>query len=94
VLAGFGGVLAEAMEDTRLLPPDFSKDPIVEELNKLKSAALLRGFRGTPAAEIVASLGQLIRSTPKIAEIDLNPVVLYTRGTGAVGYGRIDRSRC
>jgi acetate---CoA ligase (ADP-forming) len=90
LLAGFGGVLAEAMKDTRLLPPDLSKDAIVEELNKLKSAALLRGFRGTPAldvgaaAEIVAALGQLIRSAPRIVEIDVNPVVLYAQGSGAV----------
>ncbi|MFZ0198906.1 MAG: acetate--CoA ligase family protein [Candidatus Sulfotelmatobacter sp.] len=90
LLAGFGGILAEAMNDTRLFPADLSKEAIVEELTKLRSATLLRGFRSTPAldigaaAEIVAALGQLIRSAPRIIEIDVNPVVLYAQGSGAV----------
>ncbi|MGB9363378.1 MAG: acetate--CoA ligase family protein, partial [Candidatus Sulfotelmatobacter sp.] len=79
-----------AMNDTRLFPADLSKEAIVEELTKLRSATLLRGFRSTPAldigaaAEIVAALGQLIRSAPRIIEIDVNPVVLYAQGSGAV----------
>ncbi len=44
LLVGFGGVLAEALHDVRLLPPDLSLDEIVKELGKLKSAALLHGF--------------------------------------------------
>jgi acetate---CoA ligase (ADP-forming) len=90
VLVGFGGVQAELIKDVRLLPHDLPKDAIVRELRALKGGALFDGFRGSPAldldaaAEIVLSLGGVLAGTPSIREIDLNPVVLYPRGQGAV----------
>ena len=90
LLAGFGGVLAEAARDVRLLPPDLSIDEIVDELHRLRSAALLRGFRGSPpvnvhaAAQILAALGAVIQVHPEIVEIDLNPVVVYPGDKGAI----------
>ena len=90
LLAGFGGVLAEAIRDVRLMPPDLSIPEIAHELEKLQCAALLRGFRGSPpldvdaAAQILSGLGALIQSSPEIEEVDINPVVVYPRGAGAV----------
>jgi acetate---CoA ligase (ADP-forming) len=90
LLVGFGGVLAEAVKDVRLIPPDLSVEAIVEELYRLKSAPLLRGFRGSPAldvraaAEIVCRLGALMLSNPAIKEADINPVVVYPQGQGAL----------
>jgi acyl-CoA synthetase (NDP forming) len=63
---------------------------IERELNMLKSAAILRGFRGSPAldvaaaADIISRVGALLRSQPSIREIDLNPVIIYPRGEGAL----------
>ncbi len=90
LLVGFGGILAEALHDVRLLTPDLPVEAIVEELYKLKSAALLRGFRGSPpldvnaVAEVVARLGSLMRSQPEIVEVDINPVVVYPSGALAL----------
>ncbi|HKF46413.1 MAG TPA: acetate--CoA ligase family protein [Terracidiphilus sp.] len=90
LLAGFGGVLAEAIGDFRLMPPDLSCEEIVSELNRLKCGKLLRGFRGSPAvdieaaAKIVHAVSQLLRSAPGIESIDINPVVVYPKGQGAV----------
>lgn len=90
ILVGFGGVQAELLHDVRLLPPDLTHDAIVAELRALKSGALLDGFRGSPAldidaaATIIAALGRVLLGTPAIREIDLNPVVVYPRGQGAV----------
>jgi acetate---CoA ligase (ADP-forming) len=90
LLVGFGGVLAEALRDSRLLPPELSVEAIECELFQLKSAALLRGFRGSPAldvraaAEIVHRLASLMLATPQIRELDINPVIVYPRGHGAV----------
>jgi succinyl-CoA synthetase beta subunit len=90
LLVGFGGLLAEALHDVRLLPPDLNLDAIIGELYQLKSAALLRGFRGSPAldvsaaAEIVQSVGSLMRAVSAIREIDINPVVVYPEGQGAL----------
>jgi hypothetical protein len=65
-------------------------EEIVAELNRLKSAELLRGFRGSPAldigaaAQIVEKVGALLMAEPRIWEIDLNPVIVYPRGSGAL----------
>lgn len=89
-LAGFGGVQAEILHDVRLLPADLTVEEIERELNLLKSAAILRGFRGSPAldvaaaAAIISRVGALLESQPSIREIDLNPVIIYPRGEGAL----------
>jgi acyl-CoA synthetase (NDP forming) len=90
ILAGFGGVTAEILQDVRLLTPDLTREAIKAELDQLKSAALLHGYRGSPAldveaaASLIETIGRLLRAEPSIREIDLNPVVLYPAGEGAV----------
>ncbi len=90
ILAGFGGVQAEILKDVCLLSPDMPRDAIIAELHALKSGVVLRGFRGSPAldvgavADIIMRLGALLLAEPSIREIDLNPVVVYPQGKGAV----------
>jgi len=90
VLVGFGGILAEAIHDVRLLPPELSVDEVIAELHQLKCSAILRGFRGSAAldvkaaAEIVCRLGSLMSSNPEVQELDINPVVVYPEGQGAL----------
>jgi hypothetical protein len=90
LLAGFGGVLAEALRDVRLMPPDLPIEEIVKELGALRCATLFRGFRGSPpldveaAAGILFALGEVARCYPNIEEIDINPVVIYPKGQGAL----------
>jgi len=90
ILAGFGGVTAEILQDVCLLAPDMTREAIVAELGKLKQAALLHGYRGAPAldvnavADLIGRIGQLLRGEPGIQELDLNPVVVYPEGQGAV----------
>jgi acyl-CoA synthetase (NDP forming) len=90
LLIGFGGVFAEAIKDIRLLPPDLPIAAIEEELMRLRCSALLRGFRGSSAldvgsaAEAVYRLGHLVKSCPEIAEVDVNPLVIYPKGRGSV----------
>ncbi|ODP37759.1 acetate--CoA ligase family protein [Sphingomonas turrisvirgatae] len=90
ILVGFGGVTAELLHDVRLLPIDLTHEAIVTELRQLKQAALLGGYRGSPAldidavARLIAGLGRVLAGTPNIREIDLNPVVVYPEGEGVV----------
>lgn len=90
ILVGLGGVTAEVIQDVRLLDADLSQAEIVAELNRLKSAALFHGFRGAPVLDIdavaalIERLGQVLRGTPAIREIDLNPVVVYPQGQGVL----------
>ena len=90
LMIGLGGVVAEALQDVRLLAPDLPVERIEAELHLLRGAALLRGFRGSgvadvrAAAEIVARVGALLLSNASIVEIDVNPVVVYAAGQGAM----------
>ena len=90
VLAGFGGVQAEILHDVRLMPADLTLDGFARELELLKSAPLLRGFRGAPpldvaaVADLISRIGALLRGEPDILEIDLNPVIVYAKGKGAI----------
>jgi acetate---CoA ligase (ADP-forming) len=90
VVVGFGGVQAEILKDSRLLAPDMNDSEILAELHRLKSAALLEGFRGSSRLDveavvrIVRAIGFLLLDEPSVREIDLNPVVIYPSGEGAV----------
>ncbi|MFM5908391.1 MAG: acetate--CoA ligase family protein, partial [Novosphingobium sp.] len=90
VLAGFGGVTAEILHDFRLITPDMSESVIRCELMSLKSAALLAGYRGSPALDVDALVAMIRRiisllvAEPALIELDLNPVILHPRGEGAV----------
>lgn len=90
IMAGFGGVAAELLHDVVLLPPDLPRDNIIEAINGLRMAKLLDGFRGAPPADVdsfvtlIENLGQILLGTPWIREIDLNPVVLFAKGEGAI----------
>jgi acetate---CoA ligase (ADP-forming) len=90
LMVGLGGIWVEALRDVRLLPADLDEQRIVAEIGKLRGAALLAGLRGQPPADIealaavIARVGALMRATPAIVEIDINPVAVYPRGKGAV----------
>jgi acetate---CoA ligase (ADP-forming) len=95
LLVGLGGVQAELFRDIRLLPPDLDANGVIAELHRLKSAPLLHGFRGAPAADVAAvanlvvRLGQLMLAEPSIREIDLNPVIVYPAGQGVLAVDAI-----
>lgn len=90
VVAGFGGVLAEALRDvsTRLAPVDAAEARAM--LAELRGAALLGPFRGCPpvdvaaAADAIARVSQLLKELPEIRELDLNPVLVGAEGEGCV----------
>ncbi|MCW2395317.1 MULTISPECIES: acetate--CoA ligase family protein [unclassified Sphingobium] len=88
VLVGLGGIWVEALGDVRLLPVDMAQEDIVAELMKLRSAKLLKGFRGSPPVDVQAVahtaglIGRLMETMPQIEEIDLNPVFVHPQGEG------------
>jgi succinyl-CoA synthetase beta subunit len=88
LVAGIGGVLIEAIGDVRLMPTDLSEEAIIDELLKLETAKLLKGFRGAPAsdlkavAKVAVAVGNLMRNNADIMEIDVNPLMVYADGEG------------
>ncbi|HYD23346.1 MAG TPA: acetate--CoA ligase family protein [Croceibacterium sp.] len=90
VLAGFGGVTAELLQDVRLFTPDLDQAAVHAGLLELRQAALLNGYRGSPAldvaalAELIVLVGRIMAGNPAIREIDLNPVIVHPEGEGVV----------
>jgi acyl-CoA synthetase (NDP forming) len=87
---GLGGVWVEVLRDIRILPADAGRDEIIAELLKLKAAPLLSGRRGLPAADLGAiadcamRLGALVANDKRIAEIEINPLRAYAKGSLAL----------
>ncbi|HEX5500539.1 MAG TPA: acetate--CoA ligase family protein, partial [Thermomicrobiales bacterium] len=90
VVAGLGGVLAEALQDVsnRLAPVD--AEEAASMLGELRGAALLGPFRGRPAvdvaaaADVIVRVAQLLSELPEIQELDLNPLLVSAAGEGCV----------
>jgi acetate---CoA ligase (ADP-forming) len=90
VMVGLGGIWVETLNDVRLMPAWLPKARIVEECDRLRGAAMLRGGRGRPAvdvaalADIAVRIAAAMRARPEIVEIDLNPVVALPKGAIAL----------
>jgi acyl-CoA synthetase (NDP forming) len=91
VMIGDGGIYLEALKDFRLLLPPFGVDEVLDGLAQLRIGPLLLGVRGEPAldaetfARMAVSLGDaMLASDGKIASVDVNPVMLFARGRGAL----------
>lgn len=90
VLAGFGGFTAEILQDVCLITAGMSEDAIRSELMGLKQAVLLKGYRGAPTLDVDALVAMIrkiigvLQAEPGLVELDLNPVILYPQGEGAV----------
>jgi acyl-CoA synthetase (NDP forming) len=90
VLAGFGGVTAEILKDVKLFTPDMDQAAVHSGLLDLHQAAILKGYRGSPAkdvaalAELIVLTGRIMAGNPAIREIDLNPVIIHAEGEGVV----------
>jgi len=89
MMVGAGGVNAELYRDVayRLAPLD--EADAADMLAELRSAPLLRGWRGAPAADIPALTGLIARLSRfalqrrgEMTEIELNPVLVHTAGEG------------
>ncbi len=82
VMCGLGGVFAEVLEDVAFAVAPLSEAEALALLGRLKSHAVLDGFRGAlPAdkqalARILVALGDLGAGHPRIREIDINPLIL------------------
>jgi acyl-CoA synthetase (NDP forming) len=90
LMVALGGVWIEALKDIRLMPVDLDAQDIEREILSLKGAALLKGMRGRPAADVPAlveamlRLGSLMQANPAIVEIDINPLTVYAKGKGVL----------
>jgi acyl-CoA synthetase (NDP forming) len=91
VLVGDGGIYLEALKDFRLLLPPFGPEEVLEKLRELRIHPLLGALRGQPArdvdafARMAACLGEaMLEWRGSVASVDINPVMVFETGGGAV----------
>ena len=81
VVVGLGGIWAEIMNDVAVIPLPTDSNRIVQEIGRLRGAALLMGGRGQQGYAI-HELAQLVVKTANLlmdghlAMIELNPVIV------------------
>jgi len=70
--------------------PPFTDQDVRDALTSLRTWPLLRGYRGTTAANVdslvhlIQHVAQLALATPSLRELDLNPVVVSAEGATCV----------
>jgi acyl-CoA synthetase (NDP forming) len=91
VVLGMGGVLSELMADTTLRFAPFDRATALAMIDEVRGARLLRGWRGSPPADLAALADALVRLSwlahdhaGRIAEIDINPLFVRPAGRGVV----------
>jgi len=90
VTFGLGGIYVEALKDVTFRVAPFTVRDANRMLTEIRTKALLDGVRGQPAVDkeaIVDTLlriGQLVQDFPEITEIDINPLIVYPQGQGAM----------
>jgi acyl-CoA synthetase (NDP forming)/GNAT superfamily N-acetyltransferase len=86
VVFGLGGLATEVLADQAARLAPLTEADAGTLINSVRSAALLHGHRGAPAADLAALRDVLLRVSrltedlPEITELDLNPVIAGPEG--------------
>ena len=90
LLFGLGGVTSELLADRALRILPVTDQDAHDLVRSLRTSPLLFGYRGSPPLDVAAledlivRVGRLASEVPEIAEMDLNPVIVYKHGVVAV----------
>ncbi|SEM24742.1 acetate--CoA ligase family protein [Streptacidiphilus jiangxiensis] len=90
VAVGFGGVQAELWRDVALELAPVDRATAARMLARLRSHALLDGWRGQPAVDVdaltnaIVAVSEAIARTDEIDEIEINPIRVAPEGALAV----------
>lgn len=91
VMLGSGGIYVEVLNDVVFSPAPLSKQDALEMIRSLKTYPILAGARNRPPADIDALADILVRiagvafaEAGALDQLDLNPVIVYPQGHGAV----------
>ncbi|MEQ9643490.1 MAG: acetate--CoA ligase family protein [Alphaproteobacteria bacterium] len=91
VMVGLGGVFVEVMGDVSLRVCPVDEADARQMIGDLKGAALLKGVRGRPPADIDALAGAIaalsrfaVATADRVGSVDINPFLVLPEGEGAV----------
>lgn len=90
VMFGLGGIYVEVLKDVSFRIAPFDRQEAMTMLREIRSFGLLQGVRGEPPADLDAvadtllRLSQLVTDFPEIVEMDINPLMVFEKGRGAM----------
>jgi acyl-CoA synthetase (NDP forming) len=91
LVVGFGGILVEVVSDSHTLLLPTGREQVLAALGSLKTAPMLDGYRGLPAADKAAAVDAIMAvaaftadHADTILELDVNPLIVRPEGLGAV----------
>lgn len=90
VMFGQGGTAVEVIDDKAVALPPLNSHLADELMSRTRVQRLLRGYRGRPPADLAAlrrllvRVSQLVMDLPQLVELDVNPVLVDSRGLIAV----------
>ena len=90
VVLGVGGVLAEIYRDFAVRLAPVTEEEAARMIEAVKGLAVIRGYRGMPRgdtaalARAVAAFSQLAHLEPRVAEAEINPLIVKPEGQGVV----------
>ncbi len=90
VTFGLGGIYVETLKDVTFRIAPFSVQSAEKMLTEIRARAILDGVRGDPPVDKAAivdcllRIGQLVQDFPEIVELDINPLMVYPQGQGAI----------
>ena len=100
VMIGAGGVHAELLRDLSLRMAPVDHGQAHEMIGELRSARLLQGFRGTPAADrdaladVIVRVSRLaLRAGDALDSMEINPLLVLPAGAGALALDAVVSTR-
>ena len=87
---GLGGIFVEVLKDVTFRVAPLSIQDAEEMLSEIRAYAMLDGVRGQAPVDKEAiidtllRINQLVLDFPKISELDINPLIVYPQGQGAI----------
>jgi acetyltransferase len=90
LMFGLGGIYTEALRDVAFRLAPVREKVAADMIKSIRSHRLLEGVRGEPPSDLGAvadcllRLSQLVTDHPMIQELDINPLIVYPRGQGAI----------
>lgn len=90
IMFGLGGIYIEILRDVSFRIVPVSRSDAQEMIQEIRTYPLLKGARGEKPADIDSIIDSIIRLSnlasdfPVIQELDINPLVVYEKGTTAL----------
>jgi acetyl-CoA synthetase (ADP-forming) len=90
IMFGLGGVFVEVLKDVTFRIAPVTEEEAREMIEEVKAYPLLKGYRGSPPADInaivkiILATSKLVMEHQEIKELDLNPIMVYEKGAKTV----------